>query len=125
MRTTSPRSIAQLVADHVESARSRAYDELGDGRRALALAVRGCARRSWLQRRSPLVQPARRPRHYGWIVWSVSSASVGSTSRPSAHLQQRCLAWIATRPLRLDGSSVVSASSFAMSGAARLPPTAT
>jgi hypothetical protein len=32
--------VAQLIADHVEPARSRAYDELGDGRRAMALAVR-------------------------------------------------------------------------------------
>ena len=32
--------VAQLIADHVEPARSRAYDEVGDGRRAMALAVR-------------------------------------------------------------------------------------
>jgi hypothetical protein len=30
--------VAQLVADHVEPARSKAYYELGDGRRALAIA---------------------------------------------------------------------------------------
>jgi hypothetical protein len=32
--------VAELVAGFVEPARSRAYDELGDGRRAEALAVR-------------------------------------------------------------------------------------
>ena len=32
--------VAQLVADHVEPARLKAYDELGDGRRALDIAVR-------------------------------------------------------------------------------------
>jgi hypothetical protein len=32
--------VAQLVADHVEHARLKAYDELGDGRRALSIAVR-------------------------------------------------------------------------------------
>jgi hypothetical protein len=32
--------VAQLVADLVEPARSKAYDELGDGRRAIELAVR-------------------------------------------------------------------------------------
>jgi hypothetical protein len=32
--------VAQLVADHVEPARLKAYDELGDGRRALNIAVR-------------------------------------------------------------------------------------
>jgi hypothetical protein len=32
--------VAQLVADHVEHARLKAYDELGDGRRALNVAVR-------------------------------------------------------------------------------------
>jgi hypothetical protein len=32
--------VAQLVADHVEPARSKAYDELGDGHRALGIAVR-------------------------------------------------------------------------------------
>ncbi len=31
--------VAQLVADHIEPARSKAYYELGDGRRALSLAV--------------------------------------------------------------------------------------
>jgi len=45
--------VAQLVADHVEPARSNAYDQLGDGRRALGLAVRwlrpklGLAPMSW------------------------------------------------------------------------------
>jgi hypothetical protein len=29
--------VAQLVADHVEPARSKAYDEIGDGRRALSI----------------------------------------------------------------------------------------
>jgi hypothetical protein len=32
--------VAQLVADNVEHARLKAYDELGDGRRALTIAVR-------------------------------------------------------------------------------------
>jgi len=32
--------VAQLVADHVEPARSTAYNELGDGRRAVAVATR-------------------------------------------------------------------------------------
>jgi hypothetical protein len=32
--------VAQLVADHVEHARLKAYDELGDGRRAVNIAVR-------------------------------------------------------------------------------------
>jgi hypothetical protein len=32
--------VAQLVADHVEPSRSKAYDELGDGHRALHVAVR-------------------------------------------------------------------------------------
>ena len=32
--------VAQLVADHVEPARSNAWDQVGDGRRALSLAVR-------------------------------------------------------------------------------------
>jgi hypothetical protein len=32
--------VVELVADFVEPARSRAYDEVGDGRRAMALAVR-------------------------------------------------------------------------------------
>ena len=32
--------VAQLVADHVDPARSNAYDQIGDGRRALAVAVR-------------------------------------------------------------------------------------
>jgi hypothetical protein len=32
--------VAELVADHVEPARSKAYDELGDGRRAMGVAVR-------------------------------------------------------------------------------------
>ena len=32
--------VAQLVADHVEHARLKAYDELGDGQRALMIAVR-------------------------------------------------------------------------------------
>jgi len=32
--------VAQLVADHVEYARLQAYDELGDGRRALNIALR-------------------------------------------------------------------------------------
>ena len=32
--------VAQLVADHVEPARSKAYDELGDGRRAMNVALR-------------------------------------------------------------------------------------
>lgn len=32
--------VAELVADHVEPARSTAYDELGDGRRAVAVATR-------------------------------------------------------------------------------------
>jgi hypothetical protein len=32
--------VADLMADFVEPARSRAYDELGDGRRAIALAIR-------------------------------------------------------------------------------------
>jgi hypothetical protein len=32
--------VAQLVADHVEPARSSAYNELGDGRRAVAVANR-------------------------------------------------------------------------------------
>jgi hypothetical protein len=32
--------VAKLVADHVEHARLKAYDELGDGRRALKVAVR-------------------------------------------------------------------------------------
>ena len=32
--------VAQLVADHVEPARLKTYDELGDGRRALTIAVR-------------------------------------------------------------------------------------
>ena len=32
--------VSQLVADHVEPARSKAYDEVGDGRRAVSLAVR-------------------------------------------------------------------------------------
>jgi hypothetical protein len=31
--------VAQIVADHVEPARSKAYDQLGDGRRALSIAV--------------------------------------------------------------------------------------
>jgi len=31
--------VAQLIADHVEPARSKAYHELGDGRRALSIAV--------------------------------------------------------------------------------------
>jgi len=31
--------VAELVADHIEPARSRAYDELGDGRRAQAIAI--------------------------------------------------------------------------------------
>jgi hypothetical protein len=31
--------VAQLVADHVEPARSKAYYELGDGRRGLSLAI--------------------------------------------------------------------------------------
>ena len=31
--------VAQLVADHVEPARSNAWDQVGDGRRALSLAV--------------------------------------------------------------------------------------
>jgi hypothetical protein len=31
--------VAQLVADHVEPARSKAYDELGDGRRGLSIVV--------------------------------------------------------------------------------------
>ena len=35
--------VAELVADLVEPARVRAYDELGDGRRAQAIAV------SWLR----------------------------------------------------------------------------
>jgi hypothetical protein len=32
--------VAQFVADHVEPARLKAYDELGGGRRALNIAVR-------------------------------------------------------------------------------------
>ena len=32
--------VEQLVADLVEPARSKAYDELGDGRRAIELALR-------------------------------------------------------------------------------------
>jgi len=32
--------VAQLVADLVEPARSKAYNELGDGRRAVELALR-------------------------------------------------------------------------------------
>ena len=32
--------VAQLVADHVDPARSNAYDQIGDGRRALSVAVR-------------------------------------------------------------------------------------
>jgi len=32
--------VEQLVADHVEPARSTAYDALGDGRRAVAVATR-------------------------------------------------------------------------------------
>jgi hypothetical protein len=32
--------VAALVADHVEPSRSKAYDELGDGHRALGIAVR-------------------------------------------------------------------------------------
>ena len=32
--------VVQLVADHVGQARLKAYDELGDGRRALNIAVR-------------------------------------------------------------------------------------
>jgi hypothetical protein len=32
--------VAQLVADHVEPARSTAYNELGDGRRAVIVATR-------------------------------------------------------------------------------------
>jgi hypothetical protein len=32
--------VAQLIADHVEPARSKAHHELGDGRRAVSLAVR-------------------------------------------------------------------------------------
>ena len=32
--------VAQLVADHVEHARLKAYDELGDGQRALTIALR-------------------------------------------------------------------------------------
>jgi hypothetical protein len=32
--------VKQLVADFVEPARSKAYNELGDGRRAIDLAVR-------------------------------------------------------------------------------------
>jgi hypothetical protein len=32
--------VAQLVADHVDPARSNAYDQVGDGRRALSVAVR-------------------------------------------------------------------------------------
>jgi hypothetical protein len=39
--------VAELVADHVEPARSRAYDELGDGQRALSVAVR------WLRAKVP------------------------------------------------------------------------
>jgi hypothetical protein len=45
--------VAQLVADHVEPARSSAWDQLGDGRRAQGLAVRwvrsklGVAPTSW------------------------------------------------------------------------------
>src|SRR6266581_3789725 len=31
--------VAQIVADHVEPARSKAYHEIGDGRRALSIAV--------------------------------------------------------------------------------------
>jgi hypothetical protein len=31
--------VAQLVADHVEPARSKAYDDLGEGRRALSIAI--------------------------------------------------------------------------------------
>jgi hypothetical protein len=37
--------VAPLATDLVEPARSRAYDELGDGRRALSLAIR------WLRSR--------------------------------------------------------------------------
>jgi hypothetical protein len=32
--------VAQIEADHVEPARSSTWDQLGDGRRALGLAVR-------------------------------------------------------------------------------------
>jgi len=32
--------VACLVADHVEPARLKAYDELGDGQRALTIAMR-------------------------------------------------------------------------------------
>ena len=38
--TTVPARVAQLVADHVEPARLKAYDVLGDGRRAMNVAVR-------------------------------------------------------------------------------------
>ena len=49
--------VAQLVADHVEPARSTAYNELGDGRRAMAVATR------WLRPKlaggaTVVVQPA-------------------------------------------------------------------
>jgi len=45
--------VAQLTADHVEPARSNAWDQLGDGHRAMSLAVRwirpklGVAPTSW------------------------------------------------------------------------------
>jgi hypothetical protein len=42
----------QLVADLVEPARSKAYNELGDGRRAIELAIR------WLRPKLTAGEPA-------------------------------------------------------------------
>lgn len=46
--------VSQLVADHGEPARSRAYDELGDGRRAQAIAI------GWLRPKLAMAESATR-----------------------------------------------------------------
>jgi hypothetical protein len=54
--------VAQLVADHVEPAKSKAYYELGDGRRGLSVAV------AWLRPRVEGVPEANEAGHNACVL---------------------------------------------------------